>query len=262
MCERLVFTANLCVSEPAREAVGQLQERLPVPPSSRASLAPTMLPACARDWCSPPISVGTSLLAKRWVSCRRGCQCRRHRGQALLPQCFLHVRETSVRRQSPWERACSRSGGSVAGEVASASVIAGKPCSHNASCMCERLVFAANLCVSEPAREAVGQLQERLPVPPSSRASLAPTMRPACARDWCSPPISVGAELARDGGGSVVDGLRRNHAVSIKATDRARIASSGLSPASLWAVIPPSTVAPGFHCPGAADGVVWVVARP
>ncbi|SDU82816.1 hypothetical protein SAMN04490183_0164 [Pseudomonas corrugata] len=210
-------------------AVGQLQESLPVPPSSRASLAPTMLPACARDWCSPPISVGAELARDgdgsvagavasaaviagkpcshnascmcerlvfaanlcgsracsrwRWVSCRSGCQCRRHRGQALLPQCFLHVRETSVRRQSLWERACSRSGGSVAGEVASASVIAGKPCSHNASCMCERLVFTANLCGNEPAREAVGQLQERLPVPPSSRASLAPTMLPACARD-------------------------------------------------------------------------------
>ena len=79
-----------------------------LPPSSRASSAPTDFLSYTKSESEHKSPVGAGLLAKAVCQPRRCRMCRRLREQAQLLQIFCRTQNLSQNTKPLWERACSR----------------------------------------------------------------------------------------------------------------------------------------------------------
>ncbi len=160
---------------------------------------------CSQDLRSPSIPpVGASLLAIAVGQLASMVYVLPSSRASPAPTEISAVRKTCVRHHSPCGSEPARdSGGPACVDVVCAAVIAGKPGSHrDFGCSQDLRSPSIPPVGASPLAIAVGQLASMLYVPPSSRASPAPTEISAVHKTRVRHHSLCGSELARDSGGS------------------------------------------------------------
>ncbi|BBP56424.1 hypothetical protein PHLH4_00140 [Pseudomonas sp. St316] len=174
------------------------------PPLSRASSAPTVFPDLYTDIASTPIPVGASLLAMTPVHSTSMQAAPPLSRASSAPTVFPDLCTDIASTPNPCGSELARDdAGTFNIDASSPTAIASKLSSHSFSGFVHRhrlhpqSLWEPSLLAMTAAHSTSMQA-----APPLSRASSAPTVFPDLYTDIASTPIPVGAELARDGGGT------------------------------------------------------------